>query len=116
MIKHSIVLVPFPFDDLSSFKVRPALCLTLETTEHGHIIIAFISSRIPDNPEDSDLIILRESEQWHGTGLAVDSVFRLHRLTTVPRSLIKRRSGRINTETAGSVVTKPNGMFGENDR
>jgi len=28
MTKHKVVLVPFPFDDLSSTKVRPAVCLT----------------------------------------------------------------------------------------
>ena len=28
MTKGKIVFVPFPFDDLSSTKVRPAVCLT----------------------------------------------------------------------------------------
>ena len=28
MLKGKIVLVPFPFDDLSATKVRPAVCLT----------------------------------------------------------------------------------------
>lgn len=28
MTKGKVVLVPFPFDDLSSTKVRPAVCLT----------------------------------------------------------------------------------------
>ena len=28
MTKHKVVLVPFPFDDLSSTTVRPAVCLT----------------------------------------------------------------------------------------
>ncbi len=28
MTKYKVVLVPFPFDDLSSNKVRPAVCLT----------------------------------------------------------------------------------------
>ncbi len=111
MIKHSIVLVPFPFDDLTSIKVRPALCLTSETTEHDHIIIAFISNRIPDNPEDSDLIIFKESKHWIGTGLAVDSVIRLHRLMTIPKNLVKRKLGRISNETAGTVVDKLNSMF-----
>lgn len=27
-MKYRIVLVPFPFDDLSGSKLRPALCLT----------------------------------------------------------------------------------------
>ncbi len=29
-MKHKIVLVPFPFDDLTANKVRPAVCLTDE--------------------------------------------------------------------------------------
>jgi mRNA interferase MazF len=48
MIKNSIVLVPFPFDDFSSTKLRPALCLTSEAGEYNHVIIAFISSKITD--------------------------------------------------------------------
>jgi len=44
MIKNSIVLVPFPFDDFSVLKVRPALCLTSQIGIHHHVIIAFISS------------------------------------------------------------------------
>jgi hypothetical protein len=28
MEKHKIILVPFPFDDFSELKVRPAICLT----------------------------------------------------------------------------------------
>jgi len=49
MIKWSIVLVPFPFDDFSSSKVRPALCVTSEIGKFNHIIIVFISSKIPDD-------------------------------------------------------------------
>ena len=47
MIKNSIVLVPFPFDDFSDAKVRPALCLTSEIGYYEHVIIAFISSQLP---------------------------------------------------------------------
>lgn len=57
MIKNSIVLVPFPFDDFSASKVRPALCLTNEIGSYKHIIIAFISSRIPEHLIDSDTLI-----------------------------------------------------------
>jgi mRNA interferase MazF len=57
MIKNSIVLVPFPFDDLSASKVRPALCLTTEIGKYNHVIIAFISSKLPDDLIASDLII-----------------------------------------------------------
>lgn len=32
MIKSKVVLVPFPFDDLSTNKARPAVCLTVTTS------------------------------------------------------------------------------------
>ncbi len=85
MIKHSVVLVPFPFDDLSSSKVRPALCLTSEIGDFRHIVIAFISSKTPAELLPSDFLIKKGTSAWQGTRLAVDSVVRLHKLVTIPR-------------------------------
>jgi mRNA interferase MazF len=96
MIKNSIVLVPFPFDDFSISKVRPALCLTSEIGKYNHIIIAFISSKIPDDFLDSDVIIRKQSKDSISTGLSVDSVIRLHKIVTIPKSLIKRKLGTIS--------------------
>lgn len=47
MIKGKVVLVPFPFDDFSGAKVRPAVCLTDPVGTHRHVILFFISSRVP---------------------------------------------------------------------
>ncbi len=47
MTKHKVVLVRLPFDDLSSTKVRPAVCLTEPIGPLQHLILAFVSSRIP---------------------------------------------------------------------
>ena len=55
-MKHKVVLVPFPFDDLSSTKVRPAVCLTESIGEHKHVVLAFITSRVPDEPLSTDLV------------------------------------------------------------
>ncbi len=96
MIKNSIVLVPFPFDDYVSSKVRPALCLTSEIGKFKHIIIAFISGKIPEDILESDIVIKKASLNWEGTGLTVDSIIRLHKIVTIPKSLIKRKLGTIN--------------------
>jgi mRNA interferase MazF len=106
MIKHSIVLVPFPFDDFSSTKVRPAVCLTSEIGRLGHVIIAFISSNIPEDMLVSDISISVGTTDWNGTGLTSDSVIRLHKIVTIPRYLIKRRLGRLNASMAELVRTK----------
>jgi mRNA interferase MazF len=96
MIKNSIVLVPFPFDDFSASKVRPALCLTNEIGKYNHVIIAFISSKISEDLIESDIIIKKQSENNSGTGLAVDSIIRLHKIVTIPKGLIKRKLGSVN--------------------
>jgi mRNA interferase MazF len=41
MIKGKIVLVPFPFDNLTASKVRPAVCLTNPIGQHHHVIVSF---------------------------------------------------------------------------
>jgi mRNA interferase MazF len=106
MIKHSIVLVPFPFDDFSASKVRPALCLTSEISGHNHVIIAFISSKVPHDLLESDLVIKKGSPAWKGTGLTIDSVIRLHKIVTIPKSLIKRKLGAINDDVRKEIKRK----------
>ncbi len=94
-MKHKIVLVPFPFDDLSATKVRPAVCLTNEIKPYGHVVLAFITSRV-SNPEASDLVINSTDAGFTTTGLKVSSTIRLHRLVTVSRSLVKRQLGTLS--------------------
>ncbi|MFO8071806.1 MAG: type II toxin-antitoxin system PemK/MazF family toxin [Polyangia bacterium] len=83
--------------------MRPALCLTSEIGRFGHVIVAFISSRAPRDPHESDVIIRKGSQEWSGTGLAVDSVIRLHRLVTIPRQLVRRKLGAIGPEVREDV-------------
>jgi mRNA interferase MazF len=80
MFRNKVVLVPFPFDDLSASKVRPAVCLTDSIGPHGHVILAFITSKIPDDLLYSDLVFKSDSPEFAETGLKVTSTLRLHRL------------------------------------
>ena len=57
MTKYKVVLVPFPFDDLTSSKVRPAVCLSDPIGPYRHVILAFITSRVPDELLASDFVI-----------------------------------------------------------
>lgn len=106
VMKFNVVLVPFPFDDFTSLKVRPALCLTDELGEFDHLIIAFISSKIPSTSLESDLIVLTNSSSAIGTGLITDSVIRLHKVVTIPKNLIKRKLGTLSEELITEVKLK----------
>lgn len=57
MTRGKVVLVPFPFDDLSTQKARPAVCLTEPFTSHRHIVLAFVTSRTPDGLLDTDIVL-----------------------------------------------------------
>ena len=41
-----IVLIPFPFTDLTSSKVRPALIISEQNNRSEDVIVAFITSNI----------------------------------------------------------------------
>ncbi len=101
-MKHKIVLVPFPFDDLSATKVRPAVCLTNEIRPYGHVVLAFITSRV-SNPEATDLVVNTSDSGFSRTGLKVSSTIRLHRLVTVSRSLIKRQLGILSPQQIADI-------------
>lgn len=102
-MKSKIVLVPFPFDDLSSQKVRPALCPTDEIPPHGHLVLAFITSQISATPAKTDLVIEANDADFASTGLKVSSTIRLHRLMTVTKSIIHRQLGELSVNHQAEV-------------
>ena len=54
-MRYRVVLFPFPFDDLSGSKVRPAVCLTEAVGAHRHVVLAFITSAVPPRLEPTDV-------------------------------------------------------------
>lgn len=106
-MKYRIVLVPFPFDDFSGTKVRPAVCLTENIGKFNHVIIAFITSKVSKDKTDTDI----ELEKGEVTGLKVNSLLRLHRLTTIPAELIKKQLGQIPTRKKTEIKHKLSHLF-----
>jgi mRNA interferase MazF len=112
MIRGKVILVPFPFDDLSSNKVRPAVCLTDAIGAHRHIVVAFITSQIPAPLLDSDMILSANQREFALTGLRVSSALRLHRLMTITTGVIQRELGEISSDAQRTVREKLSRLFG----
>lgn len=108
-----IILVHFPFDDMSQTKVRPALCLTEPLGKKKHIVVAFISSRVPLELEPYDVVIDSQGEGFEETGLHTSSVIHLQRLLSVPEDLIVRRLGVLSKTLHDTVKTKGLTMFSD---
>jgi mRNA interferase MazF len=112
VIKGKVVLVPFPFDHLSATKVRPAVCLTDPVGSYDHVVLAFITSRLPEELLDTDVVLNPERSGYSETGLRVSSTLRLHRLMTVSSSLIRRELGRLPSDIQAEVDDKLRKLFG----
>src|ERR1043165_9215691 len=112
MTKHKVVLVPFPFDDLTGTKVRPAVCLTDPIGPHRHVVLAFITSHAVGKPLATDLPLDAGSTDFSVTGLRGSSTLQLHRLMTATTSLIRRDWGKLPPRLQADVDDRLRTLFG----
>jgi len=96
-MKGKIVLIHFPFTDLTDSKLRPALVIHESDDD---VVVAFISSRMPDIIEDSDCQISMDHPSFLSTGLKVSSVIKFDKIATVSMDLIEGEIGEITRDLA----------------
>lgn len=110
-MRYSVVLVPFPFDDLSGSKVRPAVCLTDAIGTHRHVVLAFITSAVPPILEPTDVTLDPGSADFICSGLRVRSALRLHRMVTISATIIQRQLGDLTPNLQAQVQQKLRALF-----
>jgi mRNA interferase MazF len=98
-----VVLVNFPFAGEEQAKRRPALVL-LDTGD-ADIVVA----RITSQPRQAELDV--EITDWHGAGLLLSSITRLHKLATLEKSLIGRTLGKLQPADHQAVVALLGKLF-----
>lgn len=91
-MKGKIVLVPFPFTDLTSTKLRPALVLLERELD---IVVVFISSKIPSFPSTDFILVDTDHPEYGLTGLKVPSVIRPDKVCTLLKELVIGELGEI---------------------
>ena len=109
-MRYKIILVPFPFDNLKTNKVRPVVCLTEPFGKFNHVIFAFITSKNPKDKTETDI----ELESNEETGLKVKSVLRLHRVISLPVSLAKTQLGQLSVSKVKELNEKLKNLFAIN--
>lgn len=86
-----ILLVPFPFTDLSSQKKRPALVISHDIyNAEGDVIIGFITSQLSGELKIGDYLI----EEWEKAGLPKSSKVRM-KLATLHEDIIIKKIGKM---------------------
>jgi mRNA-degrading endonuclease toxin of MazEF toxin-antitoxin module len=111
LTRGKVVLVPFPFDDLSAAKLRPAVCLTEPIGLNRHVIVTFITSSEIFNLLPTDIALPTNHPDFRATGLRVNSVLRLHRLITLSTKIIQRELGKLSPNLEREVTEKLSLLF-----
>jgi len=102
-MKGKIVLVPFPFTDLTASKLRPALVIYEGERD---AVVVFISSKIPSELSEVDILIMEDHPGFRRAGLKVDSVIKLDKIATVLKDLIVGELGELDEELKKEVNRK----------
>lgn len=98
-MKGKIVLVPFPFTDLTASKYRPTLVLYESRSD---LVVAFISSKVPAALSEADVFI----EESKKTGLKVASVIKLDKIATILKNLVIGELGEIDPSIKEEINEK----------
>jgi mRNA interferase MazF len=98
--RGDLLLVPFPFSDLSATKRRPVLALT-GPDGYGDFIAIPVTSR----PQAEDGVPLTSADLLRGS-LPVPSWIRTDRIVTLNASLVVKLIGRVADEVVASAVQR----------
>ena len=107
--RGDIVLVPFPFTDLSSTKKRPALVVSPDSfNEHAQdVVLVAITSQ----PSDSHVVALDEHDYVDGK-LPLTSFVKVPKLFTTHPTLVLRKICAIKPEPLDIVLQELRRFFG----
>ena len=93
--RGDVVLVPFPFTDLTAQKVRPAVVVSPDNVGDD-VLLAFISSTPPQSLVPlTDLPIPASHAEFLDTGLKKPSVIKAAKLLALHKTKILRRLGHL---------------------
>lgn len=101
----TIVLVPFPFTDLSGMKVRPAVIISNKLVGND-IIVAFISTNIK-NKEKFGVMVKMDKYN----GLKSNSIILLSKVATLEKKIILGEIGRLSNMHIVEIKNKLKTLF-----
>ena len=96
IFQRDIVLLTFPFSDLKSSKVRPAIVLS--NNKYNRRSEDFVAVPLTSNLRLRDYVILVTNNELESGNLIVDSKVKVDRVFSVSQRLVRMKIGRIKAE------------------
>ena len=91
--RGDIWLVRFPFTDLRTTKLRPAIVISVFGDD---VIVIGVFSRVPPGPlRDTWVLIPEKASYFAQTGLKKSSLVKAEKIAVIHRSVLYRRLGSI---------------------
>lgn len=97
-----VVLVPFPFTDLSGNKVRPALILAVQK-ESSDLTVCFISSVLDKKLRKFDVLVGEQDIGFKKTGLKLKSVIKVSKIATLDKIVVLGKIGELDNKNFDRV-------------
>jgi len=116
ILRGTVVLVPFPFTDLTKQKPRPAVVISTErfNNESQDIILVALSSNTRRPLLEYEFLIQTLDKDFADTGLRVNSVVRCGKLVTIHQSLVIAHLGRLNEGRINTTLSHVRKALGLN--
>ncbi len=104
--QRSIVLIPFPYTDLSGVKKRPALVISsLDFNLKSDDVICCLITSNPENRRYSIKVTNKDMEKGY---LEFESKIKPYRLFTIDKKLIYKILGKLNLAKSKAVIEEIN--------
>lgn len=89
-----IVLIPFPFSELTNVKLRPAVVVSETKDRYRDLIVCAISSQVPFTPSIAEIVINPDNNN----GLRVTSVIKVDRIFTLKQERVVAVLGSLSAQ------------------
>ena len=99
-----IIIVPFPFSDLSNIKQRPVLVLS--KTKDNENSFDVITCGITSNLKDIKHSILIDNSNLEEGKIPKKSRIKIDKIFTIEKSIVKKIIARLNKETFEKVKSE----------
>ena len=97
-----IVLIPFPFAELTHKKVRPAVVIGQTKDRHKDLIVSAISSIVPKKTTVNEIII----NPTNTNNLRTKSVIKIDRIVTLKREDMIAKLGELSEKELKTFKNK----------
>lgn len=102
--RGDVVLVPFPFTDLTGIKQRPAVVISSDAFNdvREDVLIAAITSQVPGGLKPDEFLL--PAAGLSAGGLVKPSMVKLLKLVSLHQRLIVKRIGHLPETTTENII------------